>query len=60
MEQIGLIAGSGRFPVLFAETARRRGVGVVAVAHVGETDEELSAAVEAIRFAGLTSRCTTP
>ena len=33
MERIGLIAGSGRFPVLFAETARRRGVEVVAVAH---------------------------
>ena len=33
MERVGLIAGSGRFPVLFAETARRRGVVVVAVAH---------------------------
>ncbi len=50
VERIGLIAGSGRFPVLFAETARRRGVGVVAVAHVGETDEGLSAAVEAITW----------
>ena len=37
-ERIGLVAGSGRFPVLFAETARRRGVEVVAVAHLGETD----------------------
>jgi UDP-2,3-diacylglucosamine hydrolase len=50
MERIGLIAGSGRFPVLFAETARRRGVGVVAVAHVGETDQGLSDAVEAITW----------
>lgn len=50
MERIGLIAGSGRFPVLFAETARRRGVGVVAVAHVGETDEALSEAVEGITW----------
>src|SRR5262249_56955074 len=50
MERVGLIAGSGRFPVLFAETARRRGVGVVAVAHVGETDEALSGVVEAITW----------
>lgn len=40
-ERIGLIAGSGRFPVLFAETARRRGVQVFAVAHRGETAPEL-------------------
>lgn len=37
-ERIGVVAGSGSFPVLFAETARARGVEVVAVAHVGETD----------------------
>lgn len=49
-ERVGLIAGSGRFPVLFAETARRRGVGVVAVAHVGETDEALGGVVEAITW----------
>ncbi len=49
-ERVGLIAGSGRFPVLFAETARRRGVGVVAVAHVGETDEGLGGVVEAITW----------
>jgi DUF1009 family protein len=50
IERIGLIAGSGRFPVLFAETARRRGVDVVAVAHRGETDPELEAAVAAITW----------
>jgi UDP-2,3-diacylglucosamine hydrolase len=49
-ERVGLIAGSGRFPVLFAETARRRGTGVVAVAHLGETDEALSGVVEAITW----------
>jgi hypothetical protein len=47
-ERIGLIAGSGRFPVLFAETASRRGVEVVAVAHRGETDPELEEAVAEI------------
>ena len=45
MPRIGLIAGGGRFPVLFAETARRHGVEVIAVAHRGETDPELEQAV---------------
>lgn len=49
-ERIGLIAGSGRFPVLFAETARRRGVEVIAVAHRGETDAELERVVETITW----------
>jgi DUF1009 family protein len=50
MERIGLIAGSGRFPVLFAETARRRGVEVVAVAHRGETDPDLERVVVGITW----------
>lgn len=49
-ERIGLIAGSGRFPVLFAETARRHGVEVVAVAHRGETDPELERVVTSITW----------
>jgi len=49
-ERIGLIAGSGRFPVLFAETARRRGVDVFAVAHRGETAPELVHHVHAITW----------
>ena len=49
-ERIGLIAGSGRFPVLFAETARRRGVEVIAIAHRGETDPDLERVVAAITW----------
>ena len=49
-ERIGLIAGSGRFPVLFAETARRHGVEVFAVAHRGETDPELERVVACIAW----------
>ena len=41
---IGLIAGSGRLPVLFAEAAERAGRTVVAVAHEGETDPALPGA----------------
>jgi DUF1009 family protein len=37
-EKIGLIAGKGQFPLLFAEAAKQRGLEVVAVAHQGETD----------------------
>ena len=50
VERIGLIAGSGRFPVLFAETAARRGVEVFAVAHRGETAPELERVVSGITW----------
>lgn len=36
-ETIGLIAGNGSFPLLFARAARERGYRVAAVAHRGET-----------------------
>lgn len=41
---IGLIAGSGRLPLLFAQAAARAGRPVVAVAHEGETDPSLAGA----------------
>ena len=41
-ERIGLIAGNGRFPLLFAEAARARGVEVIAVAHQNETPEAIA------------------
>ena len=41
-ERIGLIAGNGRFPLVFAAAARAEGVEVVAVAHRGETPEEIA------------------
>lgn len=40
-ERIGLIAGSGIFPMRFAESAKRRGYRVVAAAHRGESDAVL-------------------
>jgi DUF1009 family protein len=49
-ERIGLIAGNGRFPLVFAERARSRGVRVVAVAHRGETAPEIADLVEAITW----------
>ncbi len=39
--RVGLIAGSGQFPLLFAHAARQAGVQVVAVGFEGETDPAL-------------------
>lgn len=40
-EPLGLVAGSGRFPLLVAEEARRRGMSVVALGIPGVTDAAL-------------------
>jgi len=49
-QRIGLIAGNGRFPIIFAENAKRLGYAVTAVAHVGETEPELERHVERIHW----------
>ena len=49
-ETIGLIAGNGRFPLIFAQTAKREGVRVVAVAHRGETDEAIDGVADAVTW----------
>ncbi len=46
MATLGLIAGGGRFPLLFAESARRAGHRVVAAAHVNQTDPALEKLVD--------------
>lgn len=48
MEKIGLIAGNGIFPLEFARAAREKGLSVIAVAHEGETREDLASLVDAI------------
>lgn len=50
MERIGLIAGNGTFPLLFARAARDNGVAVVAVAHEGETAAEIGGCVEHVTW----------
>jgi UDP-2,3-diacylglucosamine hydrolase len=47
-EVLGLIAGGGQFPLIAADAARRRGLQVIAVAHLGETDPALSEKVDEI------------
>lgn len=49
-ERIGLIAGNGRFPIIFAENVRRLGFWVSAIAHVGETLPELESYVDRIHW----------
>lgn len=44
--KVGLIAGSGQFPLLFAHAAGQQGLRVVAVGFEGETDPMLSKYVE--------------
>jgi DUF1009 family protein len=51
--RIGLIAGSGRFPALFAAAAAARGLGVVCVAYRGEADPALEAKVAEITWVDL-------
>lgn len=48
--RIGLIAGNGRFPIIFADNARRLGLRVSAVAHEGETEPELERHVDRIHW----------
>ena len=43
---IGLIAGGGQFPLLFARAAREQGRAVVAAAHVNESDPTLASEVD--------------
>ena len=41
IKKLGLIAGNGKFPLIFAAEANREGYFVVAVAHRGETDQAI-------------------
>ena len=69
MEKLGILAGSGRFPVLIAEEARRAGMEVVVLGISGVTDAaiesvaskisyfklgQISKAIEAFKSAGVT------
>ncbi|HTP26340.1 MAG TPA: UDP-2,3-diacylglucosamine diphosphatase LpxI [Anaeromyxobacteraceae bacterium] len=53
MSTIGLIAGGGRFPILFAQSARRAGQKVVAVAFENQTPGELEREVDFFRWVKL-------
>ena len=50
MTKLGLIAGNGAFPMIFAQNARRLGYSITAVAHTEETDPELEQIVDHIHW----------
>ncbi len=52
-ERIGLIAGNGRFPILFAEGARANNLEVIAVGIKGETLKELEGYVDKLHWVGV-------
>jgi len=47
-DSIGIIAGGGRFPFMVANSARKKGFRVVAIAHHGDTDPALADNVDKI------------
>ncbi|NNG00660.1 MAG: UDP-2,3-diacylglucosamine diphosphatase LpxI [Desulfobacteraceae bacterium] len=47
-KKIGLISGSGQFPIIFADAARKNGFAVYAAAYLKEADPELEQHVDAI------------
>ena len=53
MKKIGLIAGNGTFPILFAQEAKRQGETVIAVALKEEADPILEKSVDAITWLSL-------
>ncbi|NOZ19660.1 MAG: LpxI family protein [Planctomycetes bacterium] len=53
MSKIGLIAGNGKFPILFAQSAKRRGLDVVAIALRGETLPEIVEHADRVYWAGI-------
>ena len=51
--RVGLLAGGGRFPLYFAEAARRQGMEVVCVAVKGHADADLQSTVSRLYWTGL-------
>lgn len=50
VKKLGLIAGNGKFPLIFAEQARKEGYSLVAVAHRGETLKEIEDLLEEVTW----------
>jgi len=49
-KRIGLIAGSGQFPIIFSKAAQSQGFAVYAMAYLNETDRRLKDHVDAIEW----------
>lgn len=53
VNRIGLLAGNGRFPIIFAESARKKGAEVIAIGINEETSKELEKFVNKIYWLGV-------
>ncbi len=53
MEKLGLIAGNGRFPILFAKGARENNVPVIAVGIANEASREIEQYVDKLYWVGV-------
>ncbi len=51
--KIGIISGGGQFPLLFTESAKAKGITVVAIGHRGETDPRLAEEVDCFTWVKL-------
>ncbi|MBM3859166.1 MAG: DUF1009 domain-containing protein [Verrucomicrobia bacterium] len=49
-DPLGIIAGNGEFPLLFARAAREQGLPTVAVAFEGETDAQIAQAANEVEW----------
>jgi len=52
-KRIGLIAGNGRFPILFAQSAKAKGIDVIAVGIEGEASPEIEKYVNKLYWVGV-------
>ena len=50
MNKLGLIAGNGVFPLEVARAARERGIKIVAVAHLNESDRALDSVIDEVTW----------
>ena len=50
MRKLGVIAGNGKFPLIFAEQAKREGVSLVTVAHRGETSRDIEKVADGVTW----------
>lgn len=50
MRKLGLIAGNGKFPLIFAAQAKREGIELVTVAHRGETLEAIEQLADGVTW----------
>jgi hypothetical protein len=53
IKKIGMLAGSGQFPISFATGARKHGVKIVAIGIKGEASRELEGHVDEMHWTGL-------